>query len=1610
MNKPTLTLPENVAKALSNKKASKELTAFAQLYLDDLPKDELADLNDDAIIAHLKDIHTFLKTNNGTDVLHLRVHNPSYTENTVIESLAKDQPFLLSSLWAELERQDIPVRFSIHPIISLQRNASGQMTKLRHLLEHDSDTDWDKESLIHIEIPPLPKKADRDALAEHLQEAIHQAQWSVEDFPAIIGRMIKVVATTENNLKRTSENGEKLKFLHWLINGNFIFLGYRHYKLNWQGKNATFELNKGQSMGTLRDESKSSISKPQPFSKLAPNIQRYLSNDDFLIVTKALTKSRVHRRVDMDYIGIKEFDKSGRVIGEHRFVGLFTSKAYNTNPMEIPIVGHKIKQILAESAPVSRGSYNYKSLVNILLTFPKDELFQASLEELNDLAHGVLALQERPQVKLFVRRCNHERMISTLVYLPRDRMNSQVRTAIQNRLMDVFNGEAMEWQVTVGTQQLANIYIRIRTAPPEPPQFDVERLEQDVRNITITWADKLEDALNHLHKSNTAYDLFKRYGSAFTPSYQAHNLPIDAVQDIHTLERILKQKESFAVTIKSLSNKCDLSIKIFNYGQNIELSRIIPPLENLGLYITTEQPSVVRLSGEEPIWLHEFQASTSLCDSMQDSYGDNLKAAISGVWHNELEDDRLGALIFAGLDIQQIIIMRGLSAYMHQLGRRFTKDYVHQTLIKHPRSATKLIELFDARMNPKYSKEESEKRAETAEQELNNALKSVMVLDEDRILRRMLHVIRAVVRTNLWQRENITDPLSFKIRSGDIPDIVRPAPLFEIFVYHHTMEGVHLRGGKVARGGLRWSDRPQDFRTEVLGLVKAQMIKNAVIVPEGSKGGFVLKGPQAADRSELQKQVVSAYKTFICGLLCLTDNLVDGKIVPPVKVKRLDEDDPYLVVAADKGTATFSDIANGLSQEAMYWGKRRDHNEPITGFWLDDAFASGGSNGYDHKKMGITARGAWECVKYHFRQLGKDIQTEPFTAVGIGDMGGDVFGNGMLLSKQTKLVAAFNHLHIFLDPNPDPEKSHAERARLFANPGKSGWNNYNTKLISEGGGVFSRSEKSIPLSKEIRKALGTKLTATDPNTLISLILKAPVELWWNGGIGTFVKASTENSMTVGDRANDDIRVNACDVAAQVIGEGGNLGFTQRARIEFALKGGRIHTDSIDNAAGVNTSDHEVNIKILLADAQATNGLTLTKRNKLLEEMTEDVAQQVLTDNFLQAQALALKLRAGSNSTDVNFQLQKSLEQSGQMDAALEALPTPEELERRKRLNLGYTSPELSILIAYAKIDIYRDLLESDLPDDPALKPVLEQYFPPQLQRKYKELMQTHQLKREIVATVVANDVVNRMGLTFINRLRTETGNTTPSIVRAYLIAKSLFNAPAWWQEIEGLGSSVSGAIQLELLDRVKDLLEFNVVWLLAHAPKPLDLASTVARYKKSFGEIVETMPKHLSTYLKTYLKGRAKSWVSNGLPANLAEKYCQLGVLANAADVADLCLAHKLPVNTVLAAYFKLDDNLGIAQLHNKIRDLPAANNWQRIANQTIIEDLHAYHHRITSAVLSMVGSGTNPVDKAYKDWLQQRASAYAQYQNLHGELNAAKAPSQAMLSVIVGQIKSLCR
>jgi glutamate dehydrogenase len=1575
------------------------LERFIQQYFSQLDPEDLAERQPTDLYGAALSHWNFARTRDPGSA-RVRVFNPSIEEHgwqsthTIIEIVNDDMPFLVDSVAMEVNRHGLTLHLIMHPIIAAKRSADGTLVDLAD----DDDEDARHESFIRVEVDRIIEPARLDELAADLVRVLDDVRAAVADWKAMRDRLQAILADTGKRPPPlpADELSEGKAFLAWLADNHFTFLGYRCHELVVQNGEDALKIVAGSSLGILREGETKEVA--TSFAALPPEVKAYARRPELLVVTKSTSRSTVHRPGYLDYIAVKRFDAKGEVCGEDRFLGLFTSTAYSAKPSDIPLLRRKVANVVARAGLVP-GSHADKSLTNILENYPRDELFQITEDDLLHTAMGILHLGERQRFRLFVRRDPFERFLSCLIYAPRENYTTELRQKWQTILTQAFKGSSSEFNVHLSESALARILITVRTIPGKIPSFDVRELEARLAAVARRWTDDLKQALIEAVGEARGNELARQFGAAFPAAYREDFAARAAVPDIQVVAKLSEAEPLGMSLYRPLeATPGTLRFKLYHLGAPVTLSDSLPMLEHMGLKVLDERPYRVTPEGSPPIWMHDLGMQSGIADTEVeiDALHAVFEEAFGRVFRGEVENDDFNRLVLAArLPAQEIVILRSYAKYLRQIGFPLSQAFIEATLASHAYIARVLVDLFKIRFDPDGIAGAGAKTADKV-REIGVALEQVENLSEDRVLRQYLAMILATTRTNFWRRDAAglrKSFVSFKFDPSKVPGLPEPKPMFEIFVYSPRFEGVHLRGGKVARGGLRWSDRPEDFRTEVLGLVKAQMVKNTVIVPVGSKGGFVLKrAPTPSDRESYMKEGVACYQDYLRGLLDITDNRVGEKIVPPPQVKRHDPDDPYLVVAADKGTATFSDYANGISKEY--------------GFWLGDAFASGGSAGYDHKVMGITARGAWESVKRHFREMGVDTQTTDFTVAGIGDMSGDVFGNGMLLSRHIRLLAAFDHRHIFLDPDPDTEVSFDERARMFALP-RSSWADYDAKLISAGGGIHSRSAKSIVLTPQVKAALGVTADALAPMELVNAILKAPVDLLYNGGIGTYVKAQSESHAQVGDRANDALRVNGRELKCKVVAEGGNLGCTQLGRIEYALAGGRINTDAIDNSAGVDTSDHEVNIKILLGLAIAEGELTEKQRNALLVEMTDDVAALVLRDNYFQTQALSVTGRIAPQLLDAQQRFIQYLEKAGKLNRTLEFLPSDEEIAERRAKSIGLTSPERAVMLAYSKIWLYDELLASTLPDDEWVETALARYFPKALRERYATYMARHPLKREIIAAHVTNSMINRVGSTFVHRLLETTGGKPHEIVRAYLLNREIFGFVTLWQQIEALDNKVDDAVQSAMLIDTARLIDRGTTWFLRSRRLSEDMGATITHFAARVDALATRLPQLLDEADRARIETAVAHYVAEGVSRELAERVVTFDTLYATLDIAEVADSTQRPVELVAEIYFDLATRLGLPWLREMIVALPGQAHWQMLAKGAMLDDLSGLQRTITGEVIAGGGDIAAP-DGLIAAWQDRNRRGIERAAQLLGELRTAAPIDAAMLSVALRELRNL--
>ena len=1539
----------------------------------------------------------------------VRLFNPTVASNgwslehTVIEIVNDDMPFLVDSVTAEINRHDRKVHLLLHPVVRARRDAQGNRLQVTDTQSAPSDAVV--ESYMHVEIDRQTEAGELESIRTALERILEEVRLAVADWRAMRQRLTEDIAEIDAATAGMppDEMEEAREFLRWLDHGHFIFLGHRRYSFDTKEGADFLRPVPETGLGILRDIRPESVARGE--RPLSASDSEYARRRDLVIITKSNSRSLIHRPVPMDRIGIKRYDAEGNLVGEDRFLGLFTSAAYNRSVRDIPMLRLKAQRAL-DRAGLDPHSHNGKAFVEILETFPRDEFFQITDRDLFDIARGILLLQERQRVALFLRRDLFGRFVSCYVFVPRDRYTPEFRERTRQVLEEALGGRDTEIYDRVTGSPLARGLFVVRTPSGGPGEIDVRRLEAMIGEVARTWTDRLLDALIQARGEEVGIGFHRRYKKAFPLAYAESFSAEAAIFDIDHAERVLQSGELVVDLYRHRDGQQTFHCKIIHTGPPVPLSEIMPRLESMGLKVLREVPyEISPLGAPSPVRIRDFTISG---EGMQDDLTpvkEKFEEAFIRVWTHQAENDGFNRLVLcAGLEWHEIAVVRAYAKYLRQTGVAFSEATIQQTLARHPGITRSLIQLFRNHFDPQFGAAAPRGQAGSTaglgrqgaalgiRAEIEDALEKVTNPDEDRILRLYVSLIEATLRTNYFQPDEGGERklyVSFKLDSQAVPELPLPRPMFEIFVYSPYAEGIHLRGGKVARGGIRWSDRRDDFRTEILGLMKAQMVKNVVIVPVGSKGGFVVKNP-SPDRAAFQQEGIEAYKNLLRGLLDITDNLRGDEVVSPRHVVRRDGDDPYLVVAADKGTATFSDIANSVSAEY--------------GFWLGDAFASGGSAGYDHKRMGITARGGWEAVKRHFRELGTDIQRQDFTCVGVGDMSGDVFGNALLLSPHTRLIAAFNHSHVFVDPDPDAARSFQERRRMFEQ--RLNWNGYDPGLLSPGGAVYERAAKSITVSERVQELFELPRRTVTPVELMRTILLARADLLWLGGIGTYVKASHEDHAAARDRANDVLRVNGEDLRVRVVGEGANLGLTQQARIEYALAGGHINTDAIDNSAGVDTSDHEVNIKILLYDAlERGDLLDLEERNSILAEMTEEVGRLVLRDNYEQTQAISVTCAFGEGLLDTQARFMRGLEKAGKLDRAIEGLPDDETIGERHAQGNGLTRPEIAVLLAYAKLVLYEELLRSDLPDDPQLVGDLVQYFPEALRTRFRAAIERHRLRREIIATLVTNAMINRVRPTFAWQMCDETGKSYSDVARAFIIMRDAFDLPSIWSQIEALDNHLPAQVQIDMMIAVARLLERAILWLLRSSFEKLDIAAYVGELRSRIQAIETRLNDVLPAAMLGSVRVRQAELMEDGIPEPLARRVASLDVMSSAMDI--IRIARRDAASSVEEAakvYFGLGARFMFDRLRAAGSSVLADTPWQKSALQALIDDLYAYQSTLATRVVAEGAGAGDPVER----WLASRPRAVERVDQTLHDFRASSAVDLAMLTVVVRQIRGL--
>ena len=1596
----------------------------------------------------------------------------------VIDVVTDDMPFLVDTITMTLAGHEVTTELVVHPQLTVRRDLAGALREVVRPIQAPRSLEpaWRSgvttadgaerlaESWSHLEVAKMPP-GQAGAIEAALGSALADVRMAVEDYPKMRASALRIAdqlaAGEPAETPRSREAGsvssggpksggwvvpaspaespaEIELLLRWLVDAHFTFLGFREYDLLPEGSGLALRGVPGTGLGILRHDKADST----PLSALSDEA-RHIATDPRhrLIMTKANSRATVHRPSYLDYVGIKKISDTGQVVGEYRFLGLFTHMAYTDSISRIPILRRKLTEVYQASG-ISADSHDGRDVAEFMEVYPREELFQVPVAELAEVASEVLRLRERMQTRLFLRRDIYGRYVSCLIYLSRDRYNTKVRLAVQEILRRVLGGAQIDYSAVVDEGPIARLHVVVRAERDKDlVGADVAALEQAIAAAVRSWDDDLvREAVTQLGERQ-GRALLEEFAGSISDTYKAD---VPAVAAISDLAKIKQMREagldiSFEMwesadyvggvpveheqvpILTGLASPAQEAVRtggegaghprrvwrltIHRTGSPITLTDVLPRLQHMGVEVVDEHP--YEFPADEPFWIYDFglrreggaQGRAGQVPAVSlTSVAGQLEGALTALWNGEIEDDGFNTLVLdAGLTWRQVVVLRAYAKYLQQAGTTFSSGYIARVLRTNPVIARRLVRLFESRFDPDRSAGRIE-RSEALIEEITGELDDVASLDADRILRAYLGLVVATQRTNYFCAHPGTGQwapyLVFKLDAALVPDLPAPRPKFELFVYSPRFEGVHLRFASVARGGLRWSDRHEDFRTEILGLAKAQEVKNSVIVPSGAKGGFVCKQlPDPSDREAYQGEVRACYRMFISAMLDVTDNLRAGQVIPPDRVVRHDADDPYLVVAADKGTATFSDTANEIAL-------RR-------GFWLGDAFASGGSAGYDHKKMGITARGAWESVKFHFQTLGINIGETDFTVAGIGDMSGDVFGNGMLLSEHIKLVAAFDHRHVFLDPDPDPAVGFAERRRLFELP-RSSWDDYGKELISGGGGVWPRSAKSVPISPQVRAALGMEdgIAALAPDDLISAILTAPVDLLWNGGIGTYVKATGQVNADAGDRGNDAVRVDAAQVRAKVIGEGGNLGLTQEARIEYSLSGGLVNTDFIDNSAGVDTSDHEVNIKILLDEVVRDGVMTVADRDELLQAMTDEVGTLVLAHNYLQNRALAAARAQAAQMLHVHARYIRKLEREGRIKRRLDVLPADKDIAERRAARAGLTLPEFSVLLAHTKIAAAQEVRASEVPDDPYLRKVLRSYFPVPLRERFAERMTAHRLHREIITTVVVNDMIDRSGITFAFRLNEETGASVSHITEAWLVAREVFDMPGFWSQLKALDGEVDTSAQILALLEGRKLTERATRWLLHFRRPPFDIQATIDFFAGGVLTVAGALPKILAGLDLSSFTERREVFASRGFPDALADRVAAMVPAYSAFDIVEIAAQTGRPVEETAEVYFDLAERLQITRLRDRITALSREDRWSTMARNALRDDLYTAHAALARDVLTVTDTGTP--EQRLAAWVKKNESAVARAAQTLVEIWESDSFNVATLSVAVRAIRTL--
>lgn len=1537
--------------------------------------------------------------------ISLRVYNPTIEDDgwqsshTIVQLVMDDRPFLIDSMRMEFNRLGLTTHQMIFMGgLQLRRDDSGKISHI-HAPTDRCEADC-RIAPIHMEIDRQNNPDVLESIYLELMRVLGDVRQVVMDWPKMCEQLRDIISEYDSKSlqQKLPDMLESRKFLSWLLADHFTLLGYRDYKLVGKGNNRALRLIPGSGLGVLHDEARSK--QTRQYADLPEEARRVaLSTEQCLIITKTNTRSTVHRPAYTDYIGIKKFDEHGQLIGERRLIGLYTSLAYSSNPEEIPFLRQKVRQVMDRSGLPLR-SHAGKDLLHILATFPRDDLFHASIDEIYQMSIGILRLQERRRIRVFARRDIYNRFVSCLVFIPRENFS----TKLVDKMRAVLAKEMQSSEVMLNTRfsesVLARVHFIVKTNPDKPIDVDFKVVEKKLIAVGQSWLDGMMLQLKKQYGEERACELMGKYRDAFSAGYQDVFTSADAVHDLEKIERIVHGSSlQLSFYHKSSAQSHRVHLKLYNRDETIPLSDAVPMLENMGFRVLGEESFHVTINGDDVFWINDFSLAYNGEGEFDSTAIDRIfYDAFKSVWYGGAENDGFNQLVIASrLNWHEISMLRAYAKYFRQIGFNLSQQYIEQALVNNPTLASFLVAYFKYRFDPSFGEGRAEEMQQIESQFLK-CLDDVISLDEDRILRFYMSAIQATIRTNFFQvdQSNLAKSyLSLKFDSKKIPDMPLPVPAYEVFVYSPQFEGIHLRSSRVARGGIRWSDRREDFRVEVLGLMKAQQVKNSVIVPSGAKGGFVTKSLNANLTREQQLEFgIRCYQNYIRGLLDITDNLKQGMVIKPESVVCYDGDDSYMVVAADKGTATFSDIANKISVDYDYW--------------LQDAFASGGCTGYDHKKMAITARGAWVSVQRHFLEQGVNPDKDTIRVVGIGDMAGDVFGNGMLLSKELKLIAAFNHLHIFVDPDPDPHTSYLERKRLFELP-RSSWEDYNPALISQGGGVYSRSAKAIRLSEPAKQALGIDKDVVVPNELLRAILTAEVDLLWNGGIGTFVKSRTEENAMVGDRTNDNIRINGEELRVRVVGEGGNLGMTQLGRVEYDLNGGRCNSDFIDNSAGVDCSDHEVNLKILLSDVIAKGDLSLKQRNNLLAKLSDEVADLVLQNNYHQNQAISIASLKSHLNIGLYARFIDHYVEQGWLDRDLEYLPDNKTLQERKAQGIGLSRPELAVLFSYSKNVLKAELLKSNLYQDPFLANYVKRAFPSLVVEKYDEFLEHHHLYREIIATQISNDIVADMGITFVYQMQDETAAPVSAIVRAWACAKTIFNVRESHQHIESLDYKVDTCVQYEMILQGMGLLRRATRWILRNRRNKIDVQSTIDYFAKRVTGLYSRLPKLLVGSDRLAFEDNKNNFMDQGAPELTAARVASAAPMFHALNIIEAACVSDNEIYRVAKIYFMLVERLGLLSVRDCINAYPVDSHWSVLARAAFKADLDWVQREMAVGVLRL-NTSARSIPGRINAWMDRHESHIARIKAVISDLCSAEVPDFAILSVVIRELMDLAQ